>query len=81
MEIRSGNAGLLGATPDADGTNFALYSSVAERVELCLFDGDRQQTVLELPACDDDIWHGYVPGCTAPGIPMPDCAAMPRSCC
>jgi glycogen operon protein len=63
MEIRSGNAGLLGATPDADGTNFALYSSVAERVELCLFDGDRQQTVLELPACDDDIWHGYVPGC------------------
>ena len=61
MEIRSGNADLLGATPDKDGTNFALYSSVAERVELCLFDADRRETILEMPANDGDVWHAYVP--------------------
>jgi isoamylase len=65
MEICSGNADLSGATADADGTNFALYSGVAERVELCLFDDDRRQTILELPACDDGRWHGYVPGSRA----------------
>ena len=28
----------LGATFDGSGTNFALFSEVAEKVELCLFD-------------------------------------------
>ncbi len=65
MEIRSGITDLLGATADTDGTNFALYSGVAERVELCLYDADRRQTRIELPACDNGIWHGYVPGCLA----------------
>ncbi|MBT8098120.1 MAG: glycogen debranching protein GlgX [Gammaproteobacteria bacterium] len=65
MRVISGNASRPGATPDADGTNFALYSSVAERVELCLFDADNNQTIVELPGCVDATWHGYVPGIRA----------------
>ena len=38
MEIWPGRAYPLGATFDGSGTNFALFSEVAERVELCLFD-------------------------------------------
>ena len=32
----------LGSTWDGQGTNFALFSENAERVELCLFDDDRR---------------------------------------
>ncbi len=54
----------LGATADADGVNFALFSSVAERVELCLFDRDGKETGrYELPRKTADVWHGYLPGC------------------
>lgn len=63
MIIRPGNAEQCGATPIADGVNFALWSSVAERVELCLFDENRHQVSLDLPACDDGVWHGIVPAC------------------
>ena len=63
MTIRSGHADALGATPEQDGVNFALWSSAAERVELCLFDENRRQTVLEMPQCDNGVWHGFVPGC------------------
>ncbi|MEM7082678.1 MAG: glycogen debranching protein GlgX [Pseudomonadota bacterium] len=54
----------LGATAHADGVNFAVYSSIAERVELCLYsiEGHHQGNI-DLPACDDDIWHGFLPGC------------------
>lgn len=56
----------LGATPDRDGTRFAVHSSRAERIELCLFDNSgRETTRLELPERSGDIWHGYVPGCAA----------------
>ncbi|MCW2818494.1 MAG: isoamylase [Marmoricola sp.] len=41
MEIWPGKADPLGATFDGSGTNFALFSEVAERVELCLVDVDR----------------------------------------
>jgi isoamylase len=62
--MRPGNRELLGSTPLADGTNFAIYSSVAERVELCFFDSDRKQIEsLLLPECDHSVWHGFVPGC------------------
>ena len=45
MEIWPGKAYPLGATFDGSGTNFALFSEVAERVELCLFDaGQRGKT-------------------------------------
>ncbi|WP_424947968.1 glycogen debranching protein GlgX [Candidatus Spongiihabitans sp.] len=54
----------LGAHWDGDGVNFALYSARAEAVELCLFDAQGNETArLALPDQDDDIWHGYLPGC------------------
>ena len=57
----------LGATLERGGVNFAVYSSVAEQVELCLFDstGTRELRRLALPCCTDDVWHGFVPGLTA----------------
>lgn len=62
--MRPGNPEILGATPDADGTNFAVYSAVADRVELCLFDNDGNlQRQRDLPECDDAVWHGFLPGC------------------
>ena len=54
----------LGATWDGRGTNFALFSESAERVELCLFDqesGASEVTRFVLPERDDAIWHGYLP--------------------
>jgi glycogen operon protein len=51
----------LGATFDGSGTNFALFSEGAERVELCLF-GDRgKETRIELVDVDAHIWHAYLP--------------------
>jgi isoamylase len=52
----------LGATWDEQGTNFALFSKVAERVDLCLFDGIGAETRVALTEVDDHVWHGYVPG-------------------
>ena len=50
----------LGATFDGAGTNFALFSSVADRVELCLFvDGAEQRIDLDLGI--GQIWHAYIP--------------------
>ena len=62
--MQAGNPELLGSTPLADGTNFAIYSSVAERVELCFFDDERNQTRSSfLPECYDGVWHGFVAEC------------------
>ena len=47
MESWPGSAYPLGATFDGSGTNFALFSEVAERVELCLFDVDAQVEAVE----------------------------------
>jgi len=53
----------LGATLTGGGVNFALYSSVADKVELCLFDstGTREIERIALPCRTDDVWHGFVP--------------------
>jgi isoamylase len=53
----------LGATWDGSGTNFALFSAHAEKVELCLFDGDgrRELARIVLPEYTHEIWHGYLP--------------------
>jgi len=56
-----GTAHPLGATYDGVGTNFALYSEVAERVELCLLDEDGTETRTELREVDGFVWHGYLP--------------------
>jgi isoamylase len=54
----------LGATFDGAGTNFALFSEVAERVELCLFDADGTETRHDLPEMTGHVWHGYIPTIT-----------------
>jgi glycogen operon protein len=52
----------LGATWDGRGTNFALFSAHAEKVELCLFDsqGRRELERIALPERSEDVWHGYL---------------------
>ncbi|MBA2497495.1 MAG: glycogen debranching protein GlgX [Acidimicrobiia bacterium] len=56
----------LGATYDGVGTNVSVISSVAEAVELCLFDDDGTETAVRLPERSGDVWHGYLPD-IAPG--------------
>jgi glycogen operon protein len=60
-ETWPGTAYPLGATFDGSGTNFALFSEVAERVELCLFDADGTETRAELTEVDAYVWHCYIP--------------------
>ncbi|MCP3716138.1 glycogen debranching protein GlgX [Paraburkholderia sp. CNPSo 3281] len=54
----------LGATWDGLGTNFAVFSAHAWRIELCLFDptGRKERIRYTLPECTDEVWHGYLPG-------------------
>jgi isoamylase len=80
MRIWPGTPYPLGATWDGWGTNFTLFSEVADRVQLCLFDeaGDENargaeagggtftETQIELTEIDGFVWHGYLPG-IAPG--------------
>src|ERR1700712_2175632 len=56
----------LGATYNGSGTNFAVFSEVADQVELCLFDADGTETRVELTERDAYVWHGYLPH-VAPG--------------
>src|SRR5665811_1744898 len=69
MQLWPGTAYPLGATWDGSGTNFALFSEVAEQVELCLFGVDGgsaspagAETRVELAEVDGFVWHGYLPG-------------------
>ncbi|GGL63044.1 glycogen debranching protein GlgX [Wenxinia marina] len=61
--ILAGSDVPLGATWDGTGTNFALFSAHAEKVELCLFDsrGKREIERIELPEFTHQVWHGYLP--------------------
>jgi glycogen operon protein len=61
--LASGSSYPLGATWDGLGTNFAVFSANAERIDLCLFDpsGKRQVAAFTLPECTDEVWHGYLP--------------------
>lgn len=61
MQIWPGSPYPLGATFDGSGTNFALYSEGAERVELCLFDDDGNETRVDLVDVDAYVHHGYLP--------------------
>ena len=60
MRLWPGTPYPLGATWDGAGTNFALFSEVAEGVELCLVDDDGEHRV-ELTEVDGFVWHGYLP--------------------
>ncbi|MFD9091064.1 glycogen debranching protein GlgX [Streptomyces prasinus] len=58
----SGRPCPLGAVHDGEGTNFALFSEVAEGVELVLVDDSGRHTVVPLTESDGFVWHGYLPG-------------------
>ena len=60
-EVWPGEPYPLGALFDGSGTNFALFSQIAERVELCLFDGRNTETRFDLVEATGDVWHGYLP--------------------
>ena len=62
MRLSAGTFSRLGASWDGRGTNFALFSANAEKVELCLFDnqGRRELERIELPERTEDVWHGYL---------------------
>jgi len=61
MQIWPGKPYPLGATFDGSGTNFSLFSELAERVELCLFDDHNHETRVDLPESTALCWHGYLP--------------------
>ncbi|WP_019143006.1 glycogen debranching protein GlgX [Noviherbaspirillum massiliense] len=65
--IQPGSPYPLGATYDGLGTNFAVFSAHAVKVELCLFDAEGRHQIARyaLPECTDEIWHGYLPGVQA----------------
>ncbi len=62
MRISEGSAVRLGSTWDGRGTNFAIFSANAEKIELCLFDshGRREIERIVLPEKTEDVWHGYL---------------------
>ena len=62
MRLSAGVPHPLGATWDGRGTNFALFSANAAKVELCLFDsnGRREIERIALPERTEDVWHGYL---------------------
>jgi glycogen operon protein len=61
MSVWPGQPYPLGASYDGSGTNFSLFSEVAERVELCLFSDDGTEIRYELPEITAFCWHGYLP--------------------
>ena len=61
-----GNPFPLGAHWDGDGVNFALWSTTATGVSVCLFDGNDRETRIPLDESTYHVWHGYLPG-VSPG--------------
>jgi isoamylase len=66
MRVWPGSAYPLGSTWDGSGSNFALFSEIADGVELCLFDSGGGETRVELSEVDGFVWHCYLPG-VSPG--------------
>ncbi|MEV6343943.1 glycogen debranching protein GlgX [Actinoplanes sp. NPDC051851] len=62
MQVWPGHRYPLGATYDGTGTNFAIFSEVAEAVELCLFDAAGNERKVQLHEQDAFVWHAYLPG-------------------
>ncbi len=67
-QIEPGTPNRLGAHSDGEGTNFALFSANADKVELCLFSetSGAETARITLPERSGPVWHGYLPG-AAPG--------------
>ncbi|MBT2398885.1 glycogen debranching protein GlgX [Streptomyces sp. ISL-100] len=62
MQVWPGEAYPLGATYDGAGTNFAVYSEAADRIELCLLHDDGSETAVELRETDAFVRHAFLPG-------------------
>ncbi|MFN3845756.1 MAG: glycogen debranching protein GlgX [Paracoccaceae bacterium] len=64
--VSTGRPWPMGATLDGDGINFAVFSTHAELIELCLFSPDGRKEMVRLPFRhrDGDIWHMHVGGLT-----------------
>ncbi|WP_327350782.1 glycogen debranching protein GlgX [Streptomyces sp. NBC_01304] len=62
METWAGRSYPLGAMYDGTGTNFALFSEVAEKVELCLIDDDGAEQRIRVREVDGLVWHVHLPG-------------------
>src|SRR5579862_2680543 len=62
MNVWPGRPFPLGPTWDGNGTNFAVFTENAERVELCLFDADGEETRVEMRDYTSHNWHCYLPG-------------------
>lgn len=61
-QIWPGQSYPLGSKYDGAGTNFAIFSDVAEKVELCLIDAQCNEERILLDEVDAHIWHCYLPG-------------------
>ncbi|MGH3282050.1 MAG: glycogen debranching enzyme, partial [Trebonia sp.] len=61
LKARPGNRTYLGATVGDNGVNFAVASTVADSVDVCLFDAAGSETKFELDEYDAGVWHGFVP--------------------
>jgi isoamylase len=66
LKVGPGDGSTLGATPVDGGVNFAVASTVAEGVTVCLFDSEGKETQAKLEHYDAGVWHGFVPD-LAPG--------------
>jgi isoamylase len=62
VDVWPGRPHPVGAVWMGDGTNFSIFTENAERVELCLFDGDGVETRIEMPERTAFHWHCFVPG-------------------
>ncbi|RKE18545.1 glycogen debranching protein GlgX [Streptomyces sp. TLI_171] len=62
MQVWPGQPYPLGATYDGAGTNFAVFSESADRIELCLIAEDGAETAVELRETDAFVRHAYLPG-------------------
>jgi isoamylase len=62
LKALPGNRTHLGATVTNGGVNFAVSSTVADEVTLCLFDDQGNETRFEFDDYDAGVWHGFVPG-------------------
>lgn len=61
MKVWPGQPYPLGATYDGSGTNFSIFTDIAVRVELCLFDEAGNELHIDLPNVTGYCWHGYLP--------------------
>ena len=61
MKVWPGHPYPMGASYDGSGTNFSLFSEVAERVQLCLFDEQGIETRIDMPEVTGYCWHAYLP--------------------